>query len=110
MTDLKSNVRAMADKADDIRKRTADSLESAADSVRNAGKHGAETIHELTDQAGKKLETTATIVRKACVRRAFGTDRLFSWFRNSVRRSPVQSIAIATALGLVAGFSLRSSR
>src|SRR5437763_16702476 len=75
MTDLKSNVKAFADKADDICRRTAESLESAADSARTAGNQGADKIHGLTDQAGKKLETTATFVRNARVRNAFGRDR-----------------------------------
>ncbi len=99
ITELKSNAKALADKADDIRKRTAGSLESAADSVRTAG-----------SQAGKKLDTTATFVRNARIRNAFGAERMFSRFRNRVRRNPFQSLAIAIAVGAVAGFSCRASR
>jgi ElaB/YqjD/DUF883 family membrane-anchored ribosome-binding protein len=101
----KSQIRSFGDKAEEIRKRAADSLESAADSVREAGSQGADTIHDFADQAGKKLDSTASYVRKTCVE-----AKLFGSLRGSVRRNPLQSLALAGAVGLVAGFCLRPGR
>lgn len=107
MNDVKTNLKSLGDKADDIRKRAADTLESAAESVRTAGNQGADTIHEFAGEAGKKLDSTAKYVRKACVKRAFGAEKTFGGFLSSIRRNPLRSLALATAVGVVAGFSCR---
>jgi ElaB/YqjD/DUF883 family membrane-anchored ribosome-binding protein len=102
MNTVKSNVKSFADQADGVRRQAADSLASAADSVRAAGSQSADAISDLANEAGKKLDTTATYVR------AFPGD-ILGGLRNTVRRNPVGSLALATAFGLVAGFSYRSS-
>ena len=98
MTNLK-----IEEKMDGARIRTAESLESAADSVRAAGAEGARAIGDLANEAGEKLESTATCVR------TFTGDDVLGNLRHTVRRNPVGSLAFAAAVGVVAGFSWRSS-
>lgn len=100
-----SNIRAIGEKADHIRQRTADSLESAADTVRDAGNHSAEAIAGFTGEAGRRLDSTAAMVRNTCTVR----NKMFGGMLNVVRRNPVRSIAVATAVGLVAGYSCRAA-
>jgi ElaB/YqjD/DUF883 family membrane-anchored ribosome-binding protein len=109
MSTVQSNIKSFQDKADDVRKRTADTLESAADSIRAAGNESADTIHDIANGAGKKLDSTAGFVRTACVKAPFGSGKILGSVRHSVRRNPVGSLAIAAAVGVVAGFSCRSS-
>jgi ElaB/YqjD/DUF883 family membrane-anchored ribosome-binding protein len=99
-----NNTKSFEDKADGIRERTAESLESAADSVRAAGDNSADAISGLANHAGKKLDSTATYVR------AFAGGHLLSDLRDNVRRNPVGSLTVATAVGLLAGFACRGSR
>ena len=105
MTDVKSNLKAFEEKADNLRKSAADSLAAAAESVRTAGNDSAGTIHNIADEAGRKLDSAATFARTTCVK-----AKILSGLRNSVVRNPMSSLAVATALGVVAGFSCRSSR
>lgn len=100
-----TNLQSIEDKADDLRKRTASKLESAAETLRTAGHQGAETISGIAADAGKKLDSTAAFVRKTCAQ-----DRMLGGFRKSVQRNPMTSLAVATAIGLVAGFTWRASR
>jgi ElaB/YqjD/DUF883 family membrane-anchored ribosome-binding protein len=86
--DVQSNVKSFADKADDMRKQTADSFSSAAESVRTAGK-----------DAGRKLDSAASCIRDF---------EMLGGLREQIRQNPVRSIAVATALGLVAGIAVRS--
>lgn len=90
------------EKANDIRERTAESFESAADSVRSAGTHGASMISDLADRAGEKLDSTATYVR------GLDGDDLVTTLRRTVRRHPVGSMVLAIAVGVVAGASYRT--
>ncbi len=92
MNSVMSNLKSLEDKADDVRKRAAESLDSAADSVRAAAA-----------DAGKKLHSTAAFVRPCA-----GRERLVG-LRNSIRRNPMKSLALATAVGVVAGFTCRST-
>ena len=103
MNSVISNIKSLEDKADCVRKRAAESLESAADSVRAAGSQSADVISDLAKDAGKKLHSTAAFVRAGT-----GREKL-SGLRNSVRRNPVRSLAMATAFGIVAGFACRAS-
>lgn len=98
-----TNLQSIEDRADDLRNRTAERLESAAETVRTAGHQSAETISDLADNAGKKLDSTAAFVRTP-------RKKLLLGFRTSVRRNPMTSLALATAVGVVAGFSCRASR
>jgi ElaB/YqjD/DUF883 family membrane-anchored ribosome-binding protein len=102
VSEVKSNLKAFAERVDDTRKRTADTLESAADSVRTAGNESAAAIHHLTEETGKRLDSTASVVRNTCV-----SEKLLGGFRNSIRRNPMTSLAVAAAFGILAGFSCR---
>jgi len=86
---------------EEVRARAADSLESAADSVRTAGNQGASAISDLAYGAGAKLDSSAAYVR------TFDGEDILGGLRHAVRRHPVGSLALATAVGLVAGFACR---
>ena len=103
MNNATSNLKSFGDKADEVRIRTAESLESAADSVRAAGSEGAEAISGLAKGAGKTLDDGATRVR------SFTGIDVIGDLRSTVRRNPVGSLAIAVAVGLIAGFWSHSS-
>jgi hypothetical protein len=90
-------------KTDGVREKTAETLESAADSVRTAGGDGAQAIHDMANDAGKKLDSTATYVR------TFANGDVLGGVRDTVRQSPLGSLAVAAAIGLVAGVSWRSA-
>ena len=87
-----TNLQSIEDKAEDLRKRTAEKLESAAD-----------TINNIAHDASAKLDSTAAFIRTP-------KQKILMGFRSSVRRNPVTSLALATAIGVVAGFSCRASR
>ncbi len=99
MNSVISNMKSLEDKADFLRKRAAESLETAADSVRA----GAGALSDLANDAGKKLHSTAAFVRPG------SKAEKFLGLRNSIRRNPMRSLAMATALGLLAGFTFRYS-
>jgi ElaB/YqjD/DUF883 family membrane-anchored ribosome-binding protein len=80
----------------DIRERAAGSLESAADSIRSVGDQSSAAISDFAEEAGDKLDLTASRVRK------FGNGFRFN---NIVTKYPVASVAVAAAAGLIAGFS-----
>jgi ElaB/YqjD/DUF883 family membrane-anchored ribosome-binding protein len=105
MQNLKSTIESIGDTAEDVRLRAAESLESAAESVRAAGDRSASAIRDLTKEAGKKLDSTATFVRPC----AGGSKRILGRVRSSVRRNPVVSLALASAVVLLVGFSCRPS-
>ena len=99
------------DMTDTVRGRAADSLESAAhsvrsagdqaaDSVRSAGRQSAAAINDLANDAGEKLDSTATTVR---------TFDMVSEMKRAVRHRPLEYLAVATAVGLIVGLSLRRS-
>ena len=97
-----TNLKSFENKAHDIRDRAADSLESAAETIRSTGKESAGAISDFTDSASKKLDSTAKVVRGICIR-----EKLMGTLRGGVRRNPMGSLALGLALGLVAGFTLR---
>ena len=88
---------------DTARRRTADTLESAADSVRSAGDQGASAISDVANNAGDKLDSTAAFVRALPAR---GT---IAGLRQTVRRNPMGSLLFATAVGIVAGIACRQT-
>jgi ElaB/YqjD/DUF883 family membrane-anchored ribosome-binding protein len=103
MNNMKSNLENLDDKANDVRARAADSLKSAAESVRAAGTQSADTIIDMASRAGQKLDSAATVVRP------YAGEGMVSRWMNSVRQNPVSSLAIAAAVGAVAGFACRNS-
>lgn len=104
MNTVASNLKAISEKAEEIRDRAAHSLESAADSIRSAGSQSADAITGLTGGAGRKLDSTAAMVRNPCLR-----SRAMSGFRGTIRRNPMLSLGLAAVIGLVAGFSCRAA-
>jgi hypothetical protein len=86
------------------RHRTAESLESAADSIRSAEHRGANAINDLAHEAGDKLDSTASRVR------GFGARKLGGNLRLAIRRHPFGSLALAATLGVAAGYSCSRSR
>jgi ElaB/YqjD/DUF883 family membrane-anchored ribosome-binding protein len=101
MANIRANVESIGDKVDEIRTRTAEKLESAADTIRDTGCQTASTISDVTKEAGKKLDSSASFVR-SCT-----SGKMFSPLSNAIRKKPFQSLAIATALGLICGFTCR---
>jgi ElaB/YqjD/DUF883 family membrane-anchored ribosome-binding protein len=104
MNNIQSKQDALQEKADCIRTKVADKLESAAHSIRASADEGASTLHDMADRAGKKLDGGAANVRNFARRKTIGG------FRSRVRANPLRSIALATALGLIAGISWRAAR
>jgi ElaB/YqjD/DUF883 family membrane-anchored ribosome-binding protein len=104
MNTVASNLKAISEKAEEIRERAAHSLESAADSIRSAGSQSADAITGITGGAGRKLDSTAAMVRNPCLR-----SRAMTGFRGAIRRNPMLSLGLAAAIGLAAGFSCRAA-
>ncbi len=104
MNTVASNLKAISEKAEEIRDRAAHSLENAADSIRSAGSQSADAITGFTGGAGRKLDSTAAMVRNPCLR-----SRAMTGFRGAIRRNPMLSLGVAVAIGLVAGFSCRAA-
>jgi ElaB/YqjD/DUF883 family membrane-anchored ribosome-binding protein len=104
MTTIDSKKREIEEKARDARAAVADTLEAAADTVRSAADDSAAKINDLANQAGKKLDSTATCVR------SWAGGNLFRGLRRKVNRNPLQSLAVAAAIGLVAGVSWKATR
>jgi ElaB/YqjD/DUF883 family membrane-anchored ribosome-binding protein len=104
MTNIDSKKKEMEEKARSASAAVADSLEAAADTVRSAADDSVHKINDLANQAGKKLDSTATCVR------SWGGGSLFRGLRRKVNRNPLQSLAVAAAVGLVAGVSWKTTR
>ncbi len=100
MGTIRANVESIGDKVDEIRTRTAEKFESAADTIRDTGSQTASTISGMTKQAGKKLDSSASFVRSC------NSGKMLSPLSNAIRKKPFQSLAIATALGVICGFTL----
>jgi ElaB/YqjD/DUF883 family membrane-anchored ribosome-binding protein len=71
-------------------------IEAAADTVRSAAENSVHAINDLANETGKKL----------------AGGNLFRGLRRKVNRNPLQSLAVAAAIGLVAGagISWRATR
>lgn len=103
--------KTMEEKARDARDTVADTLESAADTVRSAADtvrsaadDGVHRINDLANQAGKKLDSTASCVR------GWAGSNWFGGLRKKVNRNPIRCLAVAAAVGLIAGVSWKTSR
>jgi ElaB/YqjD/DUF883 family membrane-anchored ribosome-binding protein len=104
MTNIDSKKREMEEKVRNTRDAVADSLETAAETIRSAADDSVHKINDLADQAGKKLDCGAKRVR------SWPGGNLFGGLRRKVNRSPLQSLAVAAAIGLVAGVSWKTTR
>ncbi len=96
--------KSLDEKAQGIRDSVADSFESAADTVRSVADDGVSKINDLAGQASKKLDSTATCVR------GWAGPNMLGGLRGRVNRQPIRCLAIAAAVGLVAGVTWRSTR
>jgi ElaB/YqjD/DUF883 family membrane-anchored ribosome-binding protein len=127
---MSKHLATVEEKMDSVRQQAAESLESAADTVRDAGNQGATVISNLAKGAGKKLDSTADTVRDvgaqgvdainqvakgakkhldstaAYVRSLEGED-LIADLRRAVQRHPVRTLALAATVGLIAGLTCR---
>jgi ElaB/YqjD/DUF883 family membrane-anchored ribosome-binding protein len=103
MTNIDSKRQEMEEKARGARDAVADKLEAAADTVRSAADDSVHKINDLANQAGKKLDCGAKRVRSM-------PGNLFVDLRRKVNRRPLQSLAVAAAIGLVAGVSWKATR
>jgi hypothetical protein len=90
------------DMTDGIRRRTVESLESAADSVRAAGVEGSGAISDLAHETGERLDSSAAYVR------TFAGGDVLASLRDTVQRNLAGSLVVAASAGLVAGLSLRA--
>jgi hypothetical protein len=97
-------VNTVESKIDTVRRRTADTLESAADSVRSAGDQSGNAINDAANNAGGKLDSAAAFVR------ALPGRRTMAGLRQTIRRNPMGSLLFATAVGIVAGMACRQTR
>lgn len=101
---MTAQTETIKEKVNAVRQQVAESLEGAADSVRDAGEQGAATISGLANGAGAKLDSSATLIRR------FDGDDLISNLRRAVRRHPVGSLALGAAIGAIAGLAFRPGR
>jgi ElaB/YqjD/DUF883 family membrane-anchored ribosome-binding protein len=98
LDDARELAKGLTDKIEQVRRDTADSFESAADSVRATAEHGCDAIGNLAQGAAKRLDSTAKIVRKYDLSRSM---------RNMVRENPGIAVGVGVAVGLFAGLSMR---
>jgi ElaB/YqjD/DUF883 family membrane-anchored ribosome-binding protein len=104
MTNIESKKKSFEEQAQGVRATVADTLESAADSVRSAADDSIHKINDLANEAEKKLDSTASCVR------SWAGGNLLGGLRKKVNRNPVRSLALAAAIGLLAGVSWKTSR
>jgi ElaB/YqjD/DUF883 family membrane-anchored ribosome-binding protein len=96
--------KTLEEKAGEMGTRVAESLESAADSVRAVANDTTAKINDLANQTGKKLDSTA------CRVRTIANVKMLGGLRSKVNQNPLRSLMVATAIGVVAGFSWRAAR
>jgi ElaB/YqjD/DUF883 family membrane-anchored ribosome-binding protein len=104
MNSLLSKKGDLEDRAAEIRTKVADTLESAAQSVRAAADEGASALSDFADHASKKLDNGAASIR------SFARRKTRRSLRDKVRANPMRSLAVVVAVGLVAGITWRSAR
>jgi ElaB/YqjD/DUF883 family membrane-anchored ribosome-binding protein len=87
----------IAEQVDELGRETAESLHAAASSIRK----GSKAIDHLAESTANKFDGAGTYVAKHNAKRAIGESRQL------VRRYPVESLALAAGIGLIAGFAFR---
>jgi ElaB/YqjD/DUF883 family membrane-anchored ribosome-binding protein len=95
---MKNTIDGLTDKIEEVRQGAADSLESAADTVRAKAEHGLDAIDNMAQGAAQRLDATAKMVRDCS---PAGSLRHF------VRENPGAAVCVGVAVGLLAGLSLR---
>jgi hypothetical protein len=96
--------RAAGKKLDEARDETADAIHTAASSVRTTARHSCEVINDLATSAADKMDVTASYIEDHDPR------RLFAGCRQFISKYPTRSLVVATAIGFVAGSTLRRIR
>jgi ElaB/YqjD/DUF883 family membrane-anchored ribosome-binding protein len=104
MTNIESKKKSLEEQDQGVRATVADTLESAADSVRSAANDSIHKINDLANDAEMKLDSTASCVR------TWAGGKLVGNLRSKIHRNPVGSLAVAAAIGLLAGVSWKTSR
>jgi ElaB/YqjD/DUF883 family membrane-anchored ribosome-binding protein len=91
--------RDAADAIDDSRPRAAESLDSAAESLKDRARHlpGGERVSEFAHSAADRIGKTADYVRNNDVR------RMMSDVESVVAKNPGPSLLIAVAFGFLIG-------
>jgi len=92
--------RSASRKVDDAREVTADTLHTAASSVRKTGRQGSAAIDDLATGAADRLDATATYVEDHDLRDAWIGLRRFG------RRHLAGALVAAVAFGFLAGAAL----
>lgn len=91
-------VETVAEKIDHFREGAAESLDSAAATVRSTAARGISAIDHLSEGAASRLDSTAGFIRDFS---PVGS------LRAALRRSPGLALGIGLGAGLLVGFSLR---
>jgi ElaB/YqjD/DUF883 family membrane-anchored ribosome-binding protein len=87
----------MAEQVDGLGRETAESLHTAASSIRK----GSQRIDHLAESTANKLDGAGTYVEKHNLKRAIGESRQL------VGRYPVESLVLAAGVGFLTGFAMR---
>jgi ElaB/YqjD/DUF883 family membrane-anchored ribosome-binding protein len=96
--------RTAGKKLDEARDETADAIHRAASSVRTTARHSCEVLDDLATSAADKMDVTASYVEDHDPR------RLFAGCRQFISKYPTGSLMVATAIGFVAGSTVRRIR
>ena len=94
---LDAKASRMAEQVDDFGRETAESLHTAASSIRK----GSKAIEDLAKGTANKLDKAGSYVEEHDVKRAIGESRKL------VRQYPVESLVLAAGLGFLTGFAIR---
>ena len=106
LSDAKEQVKGLGrtagEKLDDALHWTAGEVQTAASSVRTAGRHGSEAIDGLASATADKLDSTAAYVG------SHDAGGMFADIRQVMSRHPMGLFAIAAAIGFLAGAALQT--
>jgi hypothetical protein len=93
-------VEKVAETIDHLREGAAESLDSAAATVRSTAARGISAIDNLSEGTATRLDSTAEFIREFSV---------VGSLRSLIRRSPGLALGIGVGAGLLVGLALRRS-
>jgi ElaB/YqjD/DUF883 family membrane-anchored ribosome-binding protein len=96
----------IAEQVDGLSRETAEGLHAAASSIRRGGRQGSKAIKDLAENTANTLDGAGSYVEKHNLKRAVGESRK-AVRRYFARQYPVESIALAAGIGILAGFAIR---
>ncbi len=99
-TRLDTQAARMAEKVDGLGREAAENLHAAASSVRRGGHQGAQAMEGYAGEAATTLDDAGEYVEKHTVKRSMAESRQF------LRRYPVETLALSTGVGLLAGIAM----